>query len=137
MMRASDAERDQVLDRLRRAHEEGRLNLEEFTERAGRALRARTAGALETLTEDLPRQAVLPTAGRTRAPIAISPVRPGLLLLVGGCLLILVTSGHRGGSPAAGLWPFWLVFWWFLLSRHHHRRRHVPLETRKTADQAR
>jgi len=52
--RASDAERNQAIDRLRAAYVEGRLDQEEFDERSGTALKARTIGQLERLFDDLP-----------------------------------------------------------------------------------
>jgi hypothetical protein len=53
-MRASDADRDRVLDVLREAAAEGRLTPDELDERMGAALAARTLGELATLTADLP-----------------------------------------------------------------------------------
>lgn len=53
-IRASDAERDQAIDRLRDAAGEGRLTLEELTDRIGVAAGARTRGELARLTDDLP-----------------------------------------------------------------------------------
>jgi hypothetical protein len=53
-LRASDAERDQVVVRLRDASAEGRLTLEEFMERMARAYEARTHAELEHLMRDLP-----------------------------------------------------------------------------------
>jgi len=50
----SDEDRELVVDRLRAACGEGRLSLEEFTDRVGDVYRARTAGELERLTGDLP-----------------------------------------------------------------------------------
>jgi Domain of unknown function (DUF1707) len=54
LMRASDDDRQQVVDRLRAALEEGRLKMEEFTERVGLAFRAVTYGDLAKLHADLP-----------------------------------------------------------------------------------
>jgi hypothetical protein len=53
-MRASDSERERVAERLREAMAEGRLDMEEFTERLDTAYRARTHGELEPLVSDLP-----------------------------------------------------------------------------------
>ncbi|MGH3186311.1 MAG: DUF1707 SHOCT-like domain-containing protein [Streptosporangiaceae bacterium] len=53
-MRASDADRDRVMDVLRNATAEGRLTADELEERLGAALTARTFGDLAALTEDLP-----------------------------------------------------------------------------------
>ena len=46
-LRASDAERDEVVVRLREASAEGRLTLEEFMERMAGAYEARTHAELE------------------------------------------------------------------------------------------
>jgi hypothetical protein len=55
--RASDAEREQVVVRLRDASAEGRLTLEELADRAALAYRAQSHVELARLTEDLPVQA--------------------------------------------------------------------------------
>jgi Domain of unknown function (DUF1707)/Cell wall-active antibiotics response 4TMS YvqF len=53
-IRASDSDRDRVLDLLRDASAEGRLTPEEYEERVSAALTARTHGELLPLTSDLP-----------------------------------------------------------------------------------
>lgn len=53
-LRASDADRDAVADRLRRAAIEGRLDPDELDERLDTALRAKTYGELDRLVADLP-----------------------------------------------------------------------------------
>ncbi|WP_157767935.1 DUF1707 SHOCT-like domain-containing protein [Actinosynnema pretiosum] len=77
-IRVSDKDREQVQDFLRRAHVEGSLDVTEFDERVGEALRARTRGDLARLIADLPvpdtepldfrprPQAPAPTAGYAR-----------------------------------------------------------------------
>ena len=52
-MRASDADRDRVIDVLRAAVGDGRLTAEEFDERLGATLSSRTLGELAGLTADL------------------------------------------------------------------------------------
>ena len=52
-MRASDADRDRVLDMLREAAGDGRLTAAEFDERMEAALSSRTLGELAALTADL------------------------------------------------------------------------------------
>jgi hypothetical protein len=54
-LRASDAERDRVVDLLREAVAEGRLTPEEHAERVEGVLAARTVGELEVYIRDLPR----------------------------------------------------------------------------------
>jgi hypothetical protein len=53
-LRASDADREATVVRLREAGGEGRLTLEELADRVERADAARTWGELEALTADLP-----------------------------------------------------------------------------------
>ena len=60
--RASDAEREQVVVRLRDASAEGRLTLEELAERKALAYRARSHAELEPLTADLPAGAAPPAS---------------------------------------------------------------------------
>jgi len=62
-VRASDADRDAVAERLREAHAEGRLTVEEFAERLDAAYEARTHGDLVPLTSDLPDPARSGSAG--------------------------------------------------------------------------
>jgi hypothetical protein len=53
-VRASDAEREAIADRLNNAVGDGRLTLEEFSDRVGAAYAARTHGELAVLVTDLP-----------------------------------------------------------------------------------
>ena len=53
-IRVSDAEREQAVVLLREHLLAGRLTLDEFSERAGAALRARVGGELARVQEDLP-----------------------------------------------------------------------------------
>ena len=57
-VRVSDAERDAIVTRLNDATSEGRLTLEEFSERVSQALVARTRGDLDVVVQDLPETAV-------------------------------------------------------------------------------
>ena len=66
-LRASDAERDRAIVQLREAAAEGRLTLEEFTQRMSLAVEARTHGELDELMHDLPAaSAPVPSAAHTR-----------------------------------------------------------------------
>jgi hypothetical protein len=58
--KASDAEREQAVERLRAHAVEGRLTLEEFTERIDTAYAARTREELEELGHDLPEPTTAP-----------------------------------------------------------------------------
>src|SRR5215472_2621610 len=75
-LRASDADRDRVIELLRAAVADGRLDAGEFDERLDAALAARTIDALAPLTADLiaaPGSAgalTLPSAGTLAEPAA-------------------------------------------------------------------
>ncbi|MFD2079600.1 protein of unknown function [Actinopolymorpha cephalotaxi] len=78
---ASDAEREAVVSRLNAACGEGRLTLEEFSDRLERSYTARTRGELEPLLRDLPlgaeqaaEPAVHPSAGRGRTDWHVTPL---------------------------------------------------------------
>src|ERR1700758_2515379 len=53
-LRASDADRDRVVDLLSTHYQAGRLTVDEFHERSSQALQARTMGDLAALLTDLP-----------------------------------------------------------------------------------
>ena len=61
-LRVGDAERDEVVAALREHFAEGRLDREEFDERLGRALTARTHADLRALLSDLPGSSAAPEA---------------------------------------------------------------------------
>ena len=88
-MRAGNAEREQVVQRLNRAFGEGRLDLAELEDRVTQAYGARTLGELRPLTADLPPETGTP-AGRpeTSAP----PSRPASVQDLKQVALDLATS---------------------------------------------
>jgi len=53
-LRASDADRERVVDTLKTAFVQGRLAKDEFCSRAGQALASRTYGELAAITFDIP-----------------------------------------------------------------------------------
>jgi hypothetical protein len=63
-VRASDAEREAAVERLRVATAEGRLTLGELTERTEAAYTATTRGELASITADLPAGSRSPVASR-------------------------------------------------------------------------
>jgi hypothetical protein len=97
LMRASDDDRQQVVDRLRAAMEDGRLKMEEFTERMGLAYQAVTYGDLAKLVADLPPAGPQPGPRLAPAP-AVSPAAAA-------------RRGVFADLPAAlkVLWTIWLA----------------------------
>ena len=71
-IRASDQERESVVDVLRDAFTDGRLTFDEFEERTAAAYAAKTWTDLRELTSDLPAQPLL-GAGLARRPQEYGP----------------------------------------------------------------
>jgi len=108
-LRASDAERELVAERLRQATADGRLLAEELEERLSRALRARTYGELDALVADLPsrrlsprprRQASTLTAAATVEIVTVAAVAmlARAALLTTGLLLVRPLTSHPSSS---------------------------------------
>jgi hypothetical protein len=107
-IRASDKERDSVVDVLRDAYTDGRLTLEEFDERTSAAYASKTWADLRELTADLPVEPVLGTDLSQRhlpPPVALSAPRPrpggrdrplGRLLPV---IFVWIMISAAAGSP--------------------------------------
>jgi class 3 adenylate cyclase len=85
-VRVTDAEREAMVARLQHACGEGRLTLDEFSERVGAALEARTTGDLERLTTDLPE---LAAPGPPPAPAAAGRTTSWAVGIMSG-------SDHKG-----------------------------------------
>ena len=111
-LRASDAERDAVVTELAEHLKDGRLQHDEFDERVGRAMSARTRGDLDGLLTDLPRPAPTPAPppapSRARLPFPLVAVA----IFVIGMMLI----GGISRAAAAGGHPVWAIWWlWWLI----------------------
>jgi len=112
-LRASDADREHVIARLRDHFAEGRLTHDELDERITAALSAKTFGDLRVLMADLPGPAPASTAASTLPRAAAGPVfvRRGPRLLPLAMLFLLVaTLGSGGGFVFLALFPVVLVF---------------------------
>lgn len=73
-LRVSDADRDRALSELSGAFEAGRITADEFGQRSGQALRARTGKELSSLLADLPPDGVRP-AHRAARESTVPPAR--------------------------------------------------------------
>jgi hypothetical protein len=99
-LRASDADRDRVAERLRAAAGEGRLSADELEERLEQAFAARTEAELAPLTVDLPAPFVPP---RRR------PVRPDFGPYVGVSVMLVAIWALTGMGY---FWPIWPILGW-------------------------
>jgi hypothetical protein len=97
-MRAADADREAVAERLRVALDEGRLDLHEYDERLQRAYAARTYADLEALLTDLP--PVAPPQGSGLAPASATAPAVGSL------------EGQPGPVATRGVTARWLAEVW-------------------------
>jgi hypothetical protein len=108
-LRASHADRDQVVDALKAAFVHGRLTQDELDARVGQALAARTYAELAALTADLPPSpAPAPAPAAASAPPARRPrnMSAKLALKAGAgamaATIIAVTAGaFAAGQPQA------------------------------------
>ena len=127
-LRASDADRDAVAERLGAAVVEGRLDADELEQRLHVALRARTYGELQHLLDDLP-GARRPWHGRGRlsarstTDVAVLAVRLVAFLIVATIAIALTVL-------AAAVWLVCALTW--LVIRGHHRRHARPRHLRGT-----
>jgi len=111
-MRASDADRDQVVSDLSEHFKAGRLTAEELDERTGRALAARTGGELRELLADLPAdRSALRVPAATSSRIRLRPpsgrlTRPFIAPLVGiGIAVVVLVNVAHGGWGLIWLLP--------------------------------
>jgi hypothetical protein len=102
-LRASDADRDAVAEKLRVAAVEGRLDADELDERVGLALRARTYGDLSRLLIDLPSGVPRVEVRRRRA------AAPFVLALALRMLVVVALFAVVVGVMAVG--AVWLIIW--------------------------
>ena len=108
-MRASDHDRERAAEVLRDAYAVGRLDLEEFHDRAGAAYSAKTWGELRHLTADLPASR-LPGQGEHDADSSTAPEWPG-------------TTPQR---PFAFIWVM-PVIWLAIAAAAHTAAATIPL----------
>lgn len=92
-MRASDADREHVVEVLTRAFVHGRLTIDELGLRAGQALAARTYAELAAIIADIP-------APRLKAPPAPSGARPPARATPGA----VVPPGQMPAGAKAAVW---------------------------------
>ncbi len=93
-LRAGDAEREQVADRLRRSHAEGRLDVEELQDRLERCYAAKTVGELRGLVVDLPGEHPVRERASGRPSLRRLPLFPIVPLLLTILVISAISHGH-------------------------------------------
>jgi len=118
-MRAADADRESVAERLREAAGEGRLSTEELEQRLESAFAARTYGQLDAILGDLPGHRLTPRRPTRRTGL-LAPALAILavpLVLAAVAVIVFVLTG------VLAVWMLWLAAgWWFF--GPHRRRSH-------------
>ena len=123
-LRVSDAERQAVADRLGAHFAEGRLDQDEFDERAGRAMSAKTRADLSGLFEDLPDLSTRPQTGT--APVPARPRRRHshpILVLVRVVIVALAAAHLAVAATAPWLWLAFVAAILVLATRGTRRSR--------------
>jgi hypothetical protein len=123
-LRASDAERADVADKLSKHYGDGRLDQAEFNERMERAMSAKTVGDFSGLFSDLPdltEPSDTAPVPATRPKNCRSSVMSRILLLI----VIVLAAAFIGHALIHSFFPWLLlalaVFLWLRYSpRHHH-----------------
>jgi len=136
-IRLSDAERDQAITELGEHFQAGRLTQEEFDDRSGRALQARTGRDLTGLFTDLPRPAAaepwvgdpwtVPGYGSVAGPVPQpggrgAGVLPAVRIALGMVIVAIIAANVFGHSRAQD-WLVPVIVLGFLLLRLSRIRR--------------
>ena len=117
-IRASDAERERVVDDLRAHAGEGRLSVDELDRRIGAVYAATTRKDLAALTADLPRR---PRAPRDAAADFREHLRVYLMVMA---LLVAIWALTGAGY----FWPVWPALGWGIgVFAHAPRRARRPV----------
>ncbi|WP_157180974.1 DUF1707 SHOCT-like domain-containing protein [Actinopolymorpha alba] len=126
-MRASDNDREKIASRLRDAHAEGRLSIDEFQDRLDVLYKANTYGELEPLVRDIPvtrtpnKAPAAPQSAPAQAP-ATPQKRTGgdramaVLWTIWACavsvnLVVWVMTSATNGKLEY-FWPIWVAGPW-------------------------
>jgi hypothetical protein len=122
-LKASDADRERVAERLRNAAAEGRLLAHELEQRMATALRARTYGELDAVVADLPGERVL-TRRRPRSLRSLGPVPAVALVLAIPMVCALVVAVVAIVFAMLTAWVVLAAIVWMMLG--HGRRWYGP-----------
>lgn len=106
-IRASDAERQAVVDILRQQYAAGRLELAEFEDRSELAFASRTRGELEVLLADLVPAAAPRRSGPPVRRRSIDPLHIYLRFWVPLSIMFVMIWALSGFGY---FWPMWPIF---------------------------
>lgn len=109
-LKASDADREAVAERLRNAAAEGRLLAHELEERVARVLRSRTYGELDAVVADLP-------ANPRRSHPAVPLLRPALAVAIAIATIAVLAAVALVITGLLAFWGLWMVIAWWAFGR--------------------
>ncbi|MEV6274893.1 DUF1707 domain-containing protein [Nocardia sp. NPDC051832] len=107
-LRASDADRQQIADRLRIAMDNGRLSLHEYDDRLQQTYSAKTYGELAPIVSDLPSERSKPGKPDTPRRIPQWVVIMWIPWFAVNLLMVLIWAA----TGADYFWPFWVAVPW-------------------------
>jgi hypothetical protein len=119
-LRASDSEREATVTELRRHLVDGRLTMDEFDERSGEALRARTRRELTATLRELPARV---EDGRSRAVRQAERATTVWAALPALLPVLVVTAVVALAAVSGGWWLLWLIWPALALTRGAAWRR--------------
>jgi hypothetical protein len=125
-IRASDADRDAVVQRLRQAAIEGRLEAHELEQRVHAALRARTYGDLDRLLADLPG-----AIQRRRSVDVVPSGRMVLMLALRVAVVLVVATVMITALVLTAAWWLAMVLVWLVLRGRRGACWHAPPRARR------
>ena len=125
-LRASDADREAVTERLRKAAAEGRLEPNELEDRLHTALRARTYGELDRVLSDLPATRF---ALDRRLVVGLPSARTALAVATRVSVALVVLTLILVDAALTVAW--WLV--WVLMRAHGYAAGRLGAQPRRPA----
>ena len=114
-LKASDADREQIAERLRKATAEGRLLAEELEDRLEATFAARTYGELDAVVADLPGTTVR-RRERPRPPV-LDPVHVLALFIIAPVVVALMIAAAVVVATVFSAWGLLLIVGWLMFGR--------------------
>lgn len=137
ILRASDADREQVAERLRHATAEGRLMPEELEDRLEAVFAARTYGELDAIVADLPGQPVRRrerpqhawAGGWAGSNLWLRPLPILAMFILAPVVLSLMLAAAVIVATVFSAWGLLLIVGWLAFG---HTRRHYGCQYRRS-----
>ncbi len=138
-LRASHADREQVIDTLKAAFVQGRLAKDEFDARVGHALTSWTYADLAALTADIPTGLTgaqpprKPARAQSRPPVS-TPVKSGVCVIIAAIMMLAAPYAASGALVVVAVIVFVASFiaWASILSTQPEKRSRGELPQQPT-----